>query len=119
MGTSRPASNRLAIMLIQFLFCTFGLQLNEKMSKGITDADKYEFKLGNELKRVAEIELRETKSARDFALNAMREWIKTNPRIVAVRMGKKIILIFVIFQCGTEHCTHVILCRHRINEKKN
>lgn len=63
------------------------------MTKGITDVDKYEFKLGSELKRLAEIELRETTSARTFALNAMREWIKTNPRIIAVRLGKKMINI--------------------------
>lgn len=76
------------------------------MSKGITDADKYEFMLGNELKRVAEIELRETSSARDFALNAMREWIKTNPRIVAVRLGKHKNIYNL--QCTeTDHCGHI------------
>lgn len=76
------------------------------MAKGITDADKYEFKLGNELKRVAEIELRETKLARDFALNAMREWIKTNPRIVAVRLGKHK-NIFNFQATEMDHCGHV------------
>lgn len=59
------------------------------MSKGITDVDNYTFKLSDELKAVAETELRETKSAREFGLKALRDWIKTNPRIIAVRLGKK------------------------------
>lgn len=58
------------------------------MAKGITAVDKYEFKLGDELKTVAETELRETPASRDFALNAIREWIRANPRIIAVRLGK-------------------------------
>lgn len=58
------------------------------MAKGITAVDKYEFKLGDELKTVAETELRETPSAREFGLNALREWINANPRIIAVRLGK-------------------------------
>lgn len=58
------------------------------MSKGITDADKYVFKLSDDLKEMAENELRETAATRDFALKALREWIESNPRIVAARLGK-------------------------------
>lgn len=66
----------------------FAIERRAKMSKGITDVDNYKFKLSDELKAVAETELRETKSARDFGLKALRDWIKTNPRIIAVRLGK-------------------------------
>lgn len=59
------------------------------MSKGITEIDTYEFKLGEDLRAIAETELRETASARDFALNALREWIKMNPRIISVRLGNE------------------------------
>lgn len=58
-----------------------------KMSKGTTKVDTYVFKLSDELKTIAESELRETSATRDFALNALREWIETNPRITAIRLG--------------------------------
>lgn len=58
------------------------------MSKGITDADEYVFTLSDELKQMAENELRETPATRDFALKALRDWIETNPRIASVRMGE-------------------------------
>lgn len=79
------------MLKVFFSVCVFVflcLQPNLKMSKGITEADKYEFKLSAELATIAEKELRETPAAREFALNALREWIKKNPRIVAVRLGK-------------------------------
>lgn len=57
------------------------------MSKGITAADEYVFKVSAETKAIAETELRETASSREFALNALREWINTNPRIIAIRLG--------------------------------
>lgn len=57
------------------------------MSKGITPADDYQFTLSTELEEIAESELRETKSSRDHALKAMREWIATNPRINTARLG--------------------------------
>lgn len=50
--------------------------------------NNYEFRLSNELKVLAETELRETCATRDFALKALRDWIETNPRIAAARMGK-------------------------------
>lgn len=57
------------------------------MAKGITPIDNYVFTLSDELKEMAENELRETSSNRDHALKAMREWIMTNPRISNIRLG--------------------------------
>lgn len=56
--------------------------------KAITNSDNYKFSLGKELKTLAETELRETCATRDFALKALRDWIESNPRIAAARMGK-------------------------------
>lgn len=58
------------------------------MAKAITKSDDYEFTLSDELKEMSETELRETSATRDFALQAVREWIEANPRIAASRMGK-------------------------------
>lgn len=58
------------------------------MKKATTAADNYEFRLGNELKLLAETELRETCATRDFALKALRDWIEANPRIASSRMGE-------------------------------
>lgn len=58
------------------------------MSKGITSIDDYVFTLSNELKELAENELRETSSTRDHALKAMRDWIMSNPRISNIRLGR-------------------------------
>lgn len=77
----------MTVFNFQFGAVAFGRE-RENMSKGITDVDEYEFKLGKELKAVAEAELRETASAREFGLNALRDWINANPRIIAVRLGK-------------------------------
>lgn len=57
------------------------------MSKGITPIDDYVFTLSNELKEIAENELRETTASRDHALKAMRDWIMANPRISNIRLG--------------------------------
>lgn len=59
------------------------------MSKGTTEADKYVFQLSDDLKKLAEVELRETAATRDFALKALRDWIESNPRIAAARLGKQ------------------------------
>lgn len=76
------------------------------MTKAITTSENYEFRLSDELKVMAETELRETCATRDFALQALRDWIDANPRIAASRMGKlKIISLFfslpvdVMFLC--------------------
>lgn len=57
------------------------------MSKGTTEADSYTFQLDDELKQMAETELRETCATRDFAMKALRDWIESNPRIAAARLG--------------------------------
>lgn len=58
------------------------------MTKAIEKCDSYEFNLSDELKVLTETELRETPATRDFALQAIRDWIEANPRIAASRMGK-------------------------------
>lgn len=58
------------------------------MSKGTTIADAYEFRLSDEIKLLAESELRETCATRDFALQALRNWIELNPRIAYSRLGR-------------------------------
>lgn len=58
------------------------------MSKGITKADDYVCALSKELKQQAESELRETSASRNFALNALREWLESNARVSSVRLGK-------------------------------
>lgn len=58
------------------------------MSKGITAADEYVCTLSKELQELAKEELRETPSHREFALNALREWIESHPRIKAARLGE-------------------------------
>lgn len=67
------------------------------MFKGITEADAYECRLSDELKCLAEKELRETSATRDFALKALREWIEANPRIASARLGEKYPFSFISF----------------------
>lgn len=62
--------------------------MHKQYKKALTPADDYSFNLPDDLKREAENELRETDSARKYALNELREWIETNPRMILVRMGK-------------------------------
>lgn len=68
------------------------------MSKAIKKYDDYKFILGDELKVMAENELRETCATRDFALQAVREWIEANPRIHAARLGKLILLQCIVIK---------------------
>lgn len=68
---------------------------SQKMSKGITPIDDYVFTLSDELKEMAENELRETSSTRDHALKAMREWIMSNPRISNIRLDSNFLLRFL------------------------
>lgn len=58
------------------------------MSKSITKIDDYQFIMSDELRRMAEVELRETTQSRENAIRAIREWIQKNPRIELTRMGK-------------------------------
>lgn len=58
------------------------------MSKSISVVDNYDdSKLTEELRSLAEAELRETKETRDYAITAIREMIQQNPRIEKARMG--------------------------------
>lgn len=57
------------------------------MVKATTMPDNYTFRLSDELKSLAETELRETCATREFALKAIRDWIEGHPRIATSRMG--------------------------------
>lgn len=74
------------------------------MTKAITKSDDYEFSLSDELKEMAENELRETVATRDFALQALRGWIEANPRIEASRMGKLKALFLKNSLCSALWC---------------
>lgn len=73
-------------------------QKQHNMSKGITKGDNYVFTLSDDSKQLAEKELRETNASRTFALNALREWIESNQRLAAVRLGKLQKIYISIFQ---------------------
>jgi hypothetical protein len=66
--------------------------------KSTTPVDHYEWKLSDELKEIAEKELRETEVIRNHGITAMRDWILTNPRIEKCRMDAKFILRFLRFR---------------------
>lgn len=65
------------------------------MSKSLTPVDKYVFNLSKELHKLAEEELRESKSIRSQAIKSLREWIESNPRIELTRMDAKFLLRFL------------------------
>lgn len=67
-------------------------------AKSTTPVDEYEWKLSDELKKIAEKELRETDEIRKHAITAMRDWIMSNPRIEKCRMDAKFILRFLRFR---------------------
>jgi hypothetical protein len=54
--------------------------------------------LSDELKKIAEDELRETDEVRTHAIKAMRDWILNNPRIEKCRMDSKFLLRFLRFR---------------------
>lgn len=66
--------------------------------KSTTTVDNYEFTLSDELQKLAESELRETKEVRDHAIKAMRDWILDNPRIIKCRMDSIFLLRFLRFR---------------------
>lgn len=68
------------------------------MVKSITPVDDYECTLSDELKQMAEKELRETDAIRENALRAIREWALKNDRIVTLRLDSKFILRFLRFK---------------------
>lgn len=94
------------------------------MSKATTLADSYEFCLSDDLKELAKNELRETCATRDFALKALRDWIESNPRIAASRMGKYYCIIVTDYCSNFQEFTltagfslikiSVLLCRFKL-----
>lgn len=54
--------------------------------------------MSNELRKIAEEELRETDEIRENALRAIREWAMKNERIVSLRLDSKFLLRFLRFK---------------------
>lgn len=54
--------------------------------------------MSDELRQIAEKELRETEEIRNHSIKAMRDWIMANPRIEKCRMDSKFILRFLRFR---------------------
>jgi hypothetical protein len=67
-------------------------------AKSTTPVDDYVWTLSDELKKIAEKELRETEQIRSHSIKAMRDWIVSNPRIEKCRMDSKFILRFLRFR---------------------
>lgn len=57
--------------------------------------EQYAFELDDDLKEIAEKELRETEESRNHALAALREWINKNPKIVKCRFDSSFLLRFL------------------------
>ncbi|XP_046390750.1 clavesin-2-like [Ischnura elegans] len=64
----------------------------------ITEEDEYEWKLSDDLARMAKEELREDASVRNQSLEQMRNWIRKNPRIASCRMDARFLLRFLRFK---------------------
>lgn len=77
---------------------TLCLHTPQYQAKSITPVDDYKFTLSDELKKLAEEELRETDEIRDNAIRAIREWAIKNQRIVSLRLDAKFILRFLRFK---------------------
>lgn len=60
----------------------------------LTEADEYQCPLSAETQKIAEDELRETQNSRSQALSALRSWMEQNPKLMAVRMGMYLLLMF-------------------------
>jgi hypothetical protein len=81
--------------MIQILSKPFQIQFQ---AKSITPVDDYKFTLSDELRKLAEEELRETDEIRENAIRAIREWATKNPRICTLRLDSKFILRFLRFK---------------------
>lgn len=77
-------------------FCRNKMSRNELTVRCLTEEDEYKCPLSDETQAIAEEELRETENARSQALTSLRSWIKQNPKLMAIRMGKAY-LIFIKF----------------------
>ncbi|GAB0090663.1 tRNA (guanine-N(7)-)-methyltransferase [Sergentomyia squamirostris] len=67
----------------------------ELPNKGITQADSYVFPLDDELKDLAQRELRETNAVRKSAIDAIRIWLAQHPKILTTRLDANFILRFL------------------------
>jgi hypothetical protein len=66
--------------------------------KNLTPIDDYKFELSSELEKMVEEELRETEQVRQHAINALREWILKNEKIILTRMDAKFLLRYLRFR---------------------
>lgn len=62
----------------------------------VTEIDEYVCNLGSFDLDIAKEQLRETEESRNNALDTMRAWIAKNPRLVAIRYGKSLKIIYLI-----------------------
>ncbi|KAG5682845.1 hypothetical protein PVAND_012167 [Polypedilum vanderplanki] len=72
--------------------------LPKYQTKSITPVDEYKSNLSDELKKIAEKELRETDKIRTHAIKAMREWAMENKRIIKCRLDSTVILKVLRFR---------------------
>lgn len=54
--------------------------------------------MDNELEDIAKDELRETEEMRQHAIQALRDWVLQNPRILKTRLDSKFLLRFLRFR---------------------
>lgn len=54
--------------------------------------------MSDDLKKIAESELRETVEIREHAIKSIRDWAMKNPRIVTLRLDSKFLLRFLRFK---------------------
>lgn len=74
------------------------MDFSKYQKKSITPVDDYKFTLSDELKVIAENELRETEEIRNHGIKTMRDWIVSNPRIEKCRMDAIFLLRFLRFR---------------------
>ncbi|CAO1428131.1 unnamed protein product [Diamesa hyperborea] len=73
----------------------YPLKLKKYQAKSVTPVDDYVFTMSNELKEIAEIELRETDEIRTNAIRALRDWAISNPRFDKIRLDSNFLLQFL------------------------
>lgn len=109
-----------SIVITIFFFINYRV----KMSKSVTPVDKYTCKLSKELQKLAENELRETKSTRNEALKVLRDWIQSNPRIELTRMDANFLLQFLrakkfSVKMAQDNLERFILLRQRLESNEH
>ena len=66
--------------------------------KNLTPIDDYKFELSKELEQMAKEELRETEEIRQYAIQALRDFIMKNEKIILTRMDAKFLLRYLRFR---------------------